>query len=118
MKRLFVAMAALCLCACAAVPTPPPSPAAIADTTTLDEQAANGVELAYKGARTLIEPLVDIGVIRGATAERFRILNRKAFDAVKAVRLAYETGNAKSYAAAAALASTAIADLLSLANSE
>lgn len=92
-----------------------PPPAALADQTKLDEQIAIGAEAMYRGARMLVEPLVDAGVIRGRTAGRFRTLNREAFDAIRAVRTAYDAGNARSYAAAAERASGAIAKLLALA---
>ncbi len=92
-----------------------PSPSSLTDQTKLDEQVAIGAEAMYKGARLLVEPLVDVGIIRGQTAERFRVLNREAFDAVRAVRAAYDTGNARSYAAAAERASGAISKLLALA---
>lgn len=92
-----------------------PPPAVLADRTRLDEQVAIGAEAMYRGASLLVEPLVDAGLIRGQQAERFRTLNREAFDAVRAVRTAYDAGNARSYAAAAERASGAIAKLLALA---
>jgi len=112
----FILPLSLCLSACATAPTIPASPSAVADQTKLDEQIAIGAEALYRGARLLVEPLVDTGLIRGQAAERFRVLNREAFDAVKAVRTAYDTGDSKSYAAAAERAGGAIAKLVALAN--
>jgi hypothetical protein len=94
--------------------TPPASPAAVANTTTLDEQAALGVELAYKAARTAVEVGVDAGLIKGTRATQFAELDNKAFNAVVIVRRAYRAGNATDYATGLSQARLAVADLLSL----
>lgn len=117
MKRLFM-VAALALAACATpgpFPGLPGAPADVANQIKLDEQGALGAELAYKAARIAVELAVDSGVLKGERADRFATLDRRAFAAVKAVRVAYAAGNASNYKATAEIARGAIADLLALA---
>lgn len=115
---ILAAAAVLALSGCdftkTGLPSLPPPPAAVADATTLDEQAALGVELAYQAARTAAEVAVDAGLIKGATASRLAQLDRQAFLAVTVVRQAYRTGNADSYGSALADARQTITALLAL----
>ncbi len=105
MKRILIA-AALALSACATIPAIPPAPASVANASTLDEQTALAVELAYQAAATAV---LATGL---ATKPAVKAADRKAYAAVKAVRAAYDTGNASSYATAAVTARTALTDLL------
>lgn len=98
MRKLVIA-SALALSACTTIPAPPP-PATIADTTTLDETGAIGVEVAYKAFRTAMELAVDAGMLKGATALRVRDLDNRAYALVSAARAAYRAGNAATYSAA------------------
>jgi hypothetical protein len=115
--KLFYLAPLLLLSSCAGLGsllTPPASPAAVANTTVLDEQAALGVELAYKAARTAVEVGVDAGLIKGARATQFAALDNKAYKAVTTARRAYQAGNATDYATGLSQARLAVADLLSL----
>jgi len=94
----------------------PASPSAVASKTTLDEQAALSVELAYKAARTAVEVAVDAKLIKGDRAKQFADLDNKAYAAVKAVRAAYNAGNATDYQTGLSEARLAVADLLALAS--
>jgi hypothetical protein len=118
MKRLLLAVsAAVALAGCnpSALGTLPSSPAQAADRTTLDEQGALTVELAYSAVRLAVETGVDVGIIRGSIADRFAELDRRAYAAVLAVRAAYRAGNADSYAAAQTIALDAVAQLFAVA---
>ena len=109
MNRLLYALAlAMPLASCATIP----APGQVADQTTLDERAALGVELTYRGARMLAEAGVDAGLIRGERATQIAALDQRAYAAVSAVRSAYEAGNAVSYASAAIAAEEAVAAFL------
>jgi len=90
------------------------APASFADRTVLDEQAALGVELAYKAARLAMETGVDAGLIKGETARRAAELDNRAFLAVATVRQAYAAGNADSYRQALTEARGAISDLMAV----
>ena len=118
MRKLFLGLAAASLalsgCGVARLANLPASPAAVANATVLDEQVASGVELAYKAARTLMELAVDTGRLKGARAAQVQAYNRKAYDAVKATRTAYRTGNAAGYFAAAKEARALVAQMLAL----
>lgn len=111
MRRILIATAAaFTLGAC--VPTLgniPSTPRSVADQSVLDERAAIAVEASYKAFRTVLESLVDAGMITGETATRAAELDNRAYAAVQAVRAAYRTGNAESYAAAVNEARQAIA---------
>lgn len=116
---LLAPLAALALGACApgllAGLVPPPPPAAIAERTTLDEQALTALELAYKGGRMVAEAGVDLGLVRGEVALKVAALDDKAFRALSAARAAYRAGNAEGYAAALGEGQSAIAAVLALA---
>jgi hypothetical protein len=118
MKRMILAaLAPLALCGCAglsALTSLPAAPVAVANETTLDEQGALAVELAYKAARLAMETGVDAGAIRGETAVRVAELDNTAYAAVLAARRAYRAGNATSYGAALAEARGAISQMLNL----
>ncbi len=132
MKRLLIATMLLALSACGGLAPPTtagaistagataadavgvPAPVTVADKTTLDESLGRGANLAYKAARTACEIAVDAGVIKGATATRFRVLNRQAYAAVQAVDRAYATGNARSYREAVDQAQALAGQLLTL----
>ena len=107
MRKLFLfALAPLTLAACDL--NPPVSPGQVARRTVLDEQAALGVELAYKAFRTALEVAVDAGVLRGERAAQVAALDNRAYAAVQAVRAAYRAGNAASYTQAVSDARAAI----------
>lgn len=113
MRKLFLAAAALSLSltGCAGLGTlasVPTSPGQVADQTVLDEQAALGVELAYKAFRTALEVAVDAGLLRGQRAAQAATLDNRAYEAVQAARAAYRSGNAASYAQAVTNARAAI----------
>lgn len=111
---LAIALLSLSSCSPAALVGLPASPQAVADRTTLDEQALQGVELSYKAARIAVEIYVDTGRCTGACATRFRDLNRRAYAAVQACRTAYRAGNAPGYLAALSEARGLANDLLSV----
>lgn len=124
-RRLILSLALVAaLAACDTMNSPPVlatagevvagGPVVIADRVTLDETAGQSVELAYKAARTAVEFGVDAGLIKGESAGRVQLYNRRAFAAVQVARTAYRTGNATSVKAASAEARAAIADFLSL----
>ena len=119
MKRLLLLPLVLMLASCGpllagfAAPQIPP-PVQIANATTLDEQGALGVELAYKAARIAIEVGVDAGLIKGERAARLAVIDDKAYAAVRVARRAYQAGNAADYVTALSQARLAIADLVAL----
>lgn len=126
MRHLLIAMAALALTACntmgraADVGTVATNvvihgPVVYADRTTADETAGRSVELVYKAARTFVETLVDVGLIRGQRAAQFQDLNRRAFAATQAVQAAYRSGNSSSIGKAVDEANAAIASLMAVA---
>lgn len=92
--------ALISLPACTSVGLPPPGSGA--QRTTLDEQAALGVERAYQAAALTLRTGLRSGLIRGALARKAAAADAKAYQAVRAVRAAYSSGNARSYAAALA----------------
>ena len=109
MKRLLCAVAiAAAVMTSACNFAPPATPSTIAQTTKLDEQIARSAELAFKAARFVAETLVDVGVIHGQRAVQVDALREQAYQATKAVRAAYLTGNASSYQAAAEQADAAV----------
>lgn len=114
--RGFFVAAALSLCACAAPQSAigglPAAPAELADRTTLDEQTALGIELAYQAAAFAVLTATDAGLIRGAIAEQVAACDRAAHSAVVALRAAYDAGNARSYSDAAKIARKAVGALL------
>lgn len=118
MRKLLFAAALACapaLTACApmaALGGIPASPATVANTTVLDEQVGQGVELAYAAFRTGLEIAVDAGRLKGAAATRAAVLDNRAFAATQAVQAAYRAGNSDGYLAAAKEARAAIAAAL------
>lgn len=118
----FYLAATLALCACApaqsAIGGLPAAPVDLADKTTLDEQTALGVELAYQAAAFAILTATDAGLIRGAAADVVAACDRTAHSAVTALRAAYDAGNARSYAEAAVSARKAVAALLAAQSGE
>lgn len=117
MRALLLLPLAAALAGCGLLTLPtgvPPVPAAVANTTVLDEQAALGVELAYKAERIALETAVDAERLTGARATQAAALDDKAFAAVKIARRAYLAGNATDYVTAIAQARLAVADTLAL----
>jgi len=124
LKRLYFALcASLALCACSlgglastgaavADAAGAPAPASVANKTVLDEQAALGVELAYKAARLSMETAVDAGLLKGAGATKAAAIDNQAYLAVATVRQAYRAGNAASYKEALEAARAVISDLI------
>jgi hypothetical protein len=125
MRNLIVILCAVALASCGittGVLTPPESPGAVADRTKLDEQAGITVTLAYtaaaKAAALAIRTADAIGhPLPAATVQRIGALDAQAYAAVQAVRQAYLTANAASYAAAIAQANAVIGNLLAAASS-
>ena len=117
-KMLFAAALAastLGLSACATIPA---GPGEVADQTVLDERGALAVELAYRAAGVALETAVDAGALTGeraATAARYEAV---AYRAVLAVRAAYDTGNAATYAEAIDKAQAAVAAVLAAVKGE
>lgn len=109
--RHIILGAALALSACTTIPG---SPGTVANQTILDEQIGIGAEVSYKAARLATELAVDLGKLNGANATKAAELDRKAYAALGVMRQAYTTGNATSYAAAAAQAQSAVAELLTI----
>ena len=115
----LIAAASLSLSACAGLATavgPPDNliPGAAADKTVLDEQVAISVELAYQAAVLTVSTATKAGLVKGALAEKLLDADRKAYQAVLAVRAAYDTGNARSYTDAALSAQSAIRGVIAL----
>lgn len=108
MRKLLLLAAPLALASCNGLAVPPVTPGQVADRTVLDEQAALGVELAYKAWRLALETVVDSGLLRGEKAKQVAALDNRAYAAVKAVRSAYQAGNAASYTRAVKDARAAI----------
>lgn len=118
LRALFAASLCLVLlpvlAACqtvSAITSIPASPAAAADTTVIDEKAAIAVEASWKAAGALIEAGVDAGLIKAAAARRVEQLDAAAERWVRAVRAAYDTGNAPGYIDALGKARAAVTAL-------
>lgn len=101
--RTLATAAALSLVA-ACVTTP--APVTVANHTKLDEQAALAVELAYQASA---QALLATGA---AKRPEVKAADNRAYAAVKAVRAAYDAGNASSYTAAVESARGAVSALL------
>jgi len=114
MKRLLyaVALSAAAMTSACDI-APPATPSTVAQTTILDEQVAITAELAYKAARLAAETATDAGLVKGRRATSIAAADNRAHRAVQAVRAAYRTGNATSYATAATEAQNAVTALLS-----
>lgn len=107
MKKIFLGLALICaapLASCANLT----SPVASANQTKLDEQAAIGVNLAYKAFRLAAETGIEAGFIKGDVAAKVASADNRAFAAVQAVDAAYRAGNSTDYASAVANAYVAI----------
>jgi hypothetical protein len=108
MKAILLPIA-LALSGCGADTTPVaklPAPAEVANATTLDEQTALAIELAYQAAaQTML-------VTGAAKIPAVKAADQRAYTAVKAVRAAYDAGNASSYLTATVDARAAVASLL------
>lgn len=88
------------------------SPSEISDRTRADEQAALLVTLTYTTASRLGTTLIRSGAVTDKAAIRkFGELDKAAYQAVLAVRAAYETANAQSFADALTNARRTIAGL-------
>lgn len=115
--KFLTPLAALALTACgplAMMAGIPAAPAAVANRSTLDEQAALSVELAYQASVTAIRFANRTGALSAENKQRAADLDNQAYRAVLAVRSAYDAGNATSYGAASAKAQAAVRDLLAL----
>lgn len=117
-KWLYAAalgVSSLGLVSCETVPT---GPRDVADQTILDERAALAVELAYRAAGTALEIAVDAGALTGENAAAAARLENRAYTAVLAVRAAYDTGNASTYAEAVDSAQRAVSAVLAAVKGE
>lgn len=115
MKRILpLILLALPLSGCAAGLAGIAPPATHANQTVLDEKLAIGVELAYQAAAQATLAVNDVRPLSPAVKERVKAADRKAYEAVAAVRAAYRAGNSSSYSMAAAEAQAAIASLLQM----
>ncbi len=113
MTRVLVAiLLSLGLVACSTVTSVVPSPAVVADRTVLDERHALRAEQLYQASATVVLAANRLGLIPAATRSRIKAADAKAYAAVRAVRAAYDAGNARDYAAARTIAEQAVADLL------
>ena len=113
MKHAIIA-AALALGACTGSQVV--SPGQVATATKLDEQAGLSITLAYQAANRLGLLAIRSGVARGDTALRIKMLDAQAFGWVQRVRVAYEAGDAASYAEAVVHARGIIAEITKLAS--
>ena len=111
-KLIIAALAPLALAGCSTLANIPASPNVVADKTLLDERGAIAVESAYKAAGLALETAVDAGALSGADAAKAAKLEQRAYDAVRAVRAAYDAGNASGYGAALVEARAAVAAAL------
>lgn len=122
MRKLFAALALAvalpALAGCSTFGNLPTSPSAAADQTLLDERGAIAVESAYQAAGLALESAVDAGVLTGTNAANAAALERRAYNAVLAVRAAYDAGNAADYQAALTTAREAVAAALLAVNGE
>jgi hypothetical protein len=95
-------------CAESAVRAIPAAPVEIADQTIADEKAMLAVERSYLAAGAAIEAASAAGLIKGALARRVDRLDGMAMTAILAMRAAYDTGNAPSFAVARTQAAGAL----------
>lgn len=75
----------------------PARPVMAANQTVIDEQAMITVEQSYLTIGGVIEAATDAGLLKGQAAARVNRLDGLAMDAVIAMRMAYDTGNAASF---------------------
>ena len=113
MKRIlpFALILALPGCSLGALMQPP---ATYANATVLDDKIALAIELGYQATAQAILLANDLRPFSPELRDRVKAADRKAYEAVLAVRAAYRAGNANSYAMAAAEAQAAVAALLQL----
>jgi hypothetical protein len=120
LRRLILPtlLCALALTGCAGFParspvTPTPR-ATVADQTALDEKVLLGLEASYKAARLTAEAALDARLVSPALARRLRVANQRANAVLVRARAAYDTANARSFAAALFEAQPLVADFLKL----
>lgn len=87
-------------------------PATHANATVLDEKLAIGAELSYQAVTQAVLSANAVRPFSDSAKERIKAADRKAYEALVAVRAAYRAGNASSYSMAAAEAQSAVAALL------
>lgn len=104
MKRL-----ALCLALASCTNPALPGPSTVANATTLDERGALAAERAYQAIASL---MLATGA---AKLPAVKDADRRAYAVVKAVRAAYDAGNATTYAAAVKQAEGILGNLLNAA---
>lgn len=110
LQLAFIALAACPLaagCVGAAI-----EPVPVADATRLDEQAALSVELAYQAAALAVLTADRAHLIPDRMRQDIRRVDAAAFEGVKAVRRAYDAGNAAAYSDAQRTARAAIKRLM------
>ena len=91
------------------------SPSSVSSKTSVDEQAALSVELAYQVSAQLILTAAKAGLLDDATVKaRVRDADNRAYKAVLAARAAYRASNAVEYGSAAAESRAAISEIVSL----
>lgn len=95
-------------CAPGSIGSIPAGPALVADQTLIDERAMIAAEQSYLAIGAVIEAAVATGLLKGQAAARVDRLDGMAMDAIVAMRTAYDTGNAASFAQALARAKATI----------
>jgi len=123
MRFAFTLAAALAISACATIPpgtmdadtvatvadsVNAPPPVVLADRTTIDESAGIAFETAVAAAADLATLAVQTGVVPTDKLPALKARVAQARVAVRAVRAAYDTGNAASYRAAVSQATCAV----------
>lgn len=104
MRKLIIVAALCSLSACVSVP----SPQALANSTKIDEQSINTLELAYKSWRLAVETGIHAGLIKGQLATHVAQLDNQIYSALVAAQSAYNGANAGDYNAAVANFNTAL----------
>lgn len=113
--RLMAAIAApLLLAGCLGAGATIAPPSAVTSRTTLDERAAIAAENAYQAAAGAVLTARRAGLLSDATWAEVKRVDRVAHGRVRAVRAAYDAGNAGSYAEATERAWSAIRGLFGL----
>ena len=108
MGKSVIALALLCAVPLTSGCVTVPSPAALANSTKVDEQSINTLELAYKTWRLAVETGINAGAIKGQLAAHTAQLDNQLYSALTAAETAYNGGNAKDYATAEADFNTAL----------
>lgn len=104
-----LAIASAALSSCAGQLT---APAEVAARTSIDEQAALAVELAYQAAAQAVLTADAAGLVQSTTRPCVRKLDQQAYEAVQAVRSGYSAVNAGTPAEALANARTSVMNFL------